>query len=704
VARTLKDLFARIVGSIYLILVLIISIAISCNKHEEEPIDRIQTQEEKQIDSLNNLAWKYVNSDISLFYKYGAEALRASNQNNYLFGKCESLQTLGVYHYYTGVLDSALIWYQLALEKRKELGDSSLISGTLNNIGAVYEKKGELTQSLEYYIAGEEFIPLRNLAKKARINDNIGFVYTRLGNYSEALRYNQSAADLFGKVSPKTNAHVKNQLNKANIYELMSDSDLADSLYHDAAESFLIYGDTIFYGKTINNLGNSYLKQGKIDVALEFYLEALDKFQTSGYLAEMAGTEQNLGLLYQAKGEYGKAKTFFDNSILKWRNLNNSSKLAELLVSIGDLYLLQDDLSKAEKAFLKAESLSPLKLELKSKLYNSLFMTYAKRGMFYKSVPYQVKYKSITDSINLERIKWRNLEADFTRNKNRILLLEEEKNTALERSKKDKILRNFLMSIILFISLLTSLLYLNWNGKRKRIIAEKKAQEKQQEVEHLLKDQELASIRQVLEMQDKERKRIAQDLHDRLGSMLSMVKLHFQNTNKGIEELKKLNQEEYKKANKLLDQACDEVRKIAHNLMSGVLKNFGLIAAIEELKSTLENTGQYKVELLTHQFEERLSVDYESIIYRILQELISNIIRHANATEISFQFLMKKNLLQITVEDNGIGYNVEEVDSKGMGLKSIQSRLVSLNGTIDIDSYKNRGTSVIIEIPLNSKS
>jgi len=122
-----------------------------------------------------------------------------------------------------------------------------------------------------------------------------------------------------------------------------------------AAESFLIYGDTIFYGKTINNLGNSYLKQGKIDVALEFYLEALDKFQTSGYLAEMAGTEQNLGLLYQAKGEYGKAKTFFDNSILKWRNLNNSSKLAELLVSIGDLYLLQDDLSKAEKAFLKAE-------------------------------------------------------------------------------------------------------------------------------------------------------------------------------------------------------------------------------------------------------------------------------------------------------------------------------------------------------------
>lgn len=697
----MRDLFVKIVGNSYLILLLIIGITVSCSKNKERAIDVVKNQEEKQIDSLSDLAWKYVDSDISLFYKYGSKALQASNENNYLFGKCESLQILGAYNYYTGVLDSALIWYQFALDKRREFGDSSLISGTLNNIGLVYEKKGELTQSLEYYIDGEKLIPLKNLAKKARIKDNIGFVYTRLGNYYEALKYNQSAADLFDEVSPKTSAHAKNKLNRANIYELMSNYDLADSLYRDAAKDFLIYGDTIFYGKTLNNLGNVYLKQGKVDEALKFYLEALRIFQELSYLSEKAGIEQNLGLLYQTKGEYEKAKNYFNNSISKWRNLNNSSKLAELLIYVGDLNLLQDKYTLAEKAFLDAQSFSPPTLELRSKLYNGLFLAYTKRQMFDKAIPYQLKYKGLVDSIRLERAKWRNLEAEFTRNENRILLLEKETETNFEKSKNDRMVRNFLIVLVLGIILFGVLLYQNWKGKKNKLLAEKKALEKQQQVERLLKDQELNSIRQLLELQDKERKRIAQDLHDRLGSMLSMVKLHFQKTNKDIEVLQKQNQEEYAKANKLLDEACDEVRKIAHNLVSGVLKNFGLVPAMEELKSTLENTKQFNVELLTHEFKKRLPRNYEIAIYRVIQELVANIIRHANASEISFQLFMKKDRLQIIVEDNGVGFDVKEVESKGIGLKNIKSRLSSLDGTIEVDSHKGRGTSVIIEIPLN---
>ena len=230
----------------------------------------------------------------------------------------------------------------------------------------------------------------------------------------------------------------------------------------------------------------------------------------------------------------------------------------------------------------------------------------------------------------------------------------------------------------------------------------KKALEKQGVIEKLLKDQELKSIRNILDIQDKERKRIAQDLHDRLGSMLSMVKLHFQKTSINIEKLKLNNQEEYNKANKLLDEACNEVRKIAHNLNSGILKNFGLVASIEELKATLINTGEYEVELVTHQFDERLSFDYEVAIDRIIREIVSNILKHAEATEISFQLLRKKDVLHISVEDNGKGFDPKKISSStGMGLKNIRSRLLPYKGDLTIDSVIGRGTSVFIELPLN---
>ncbi|MCC6725788.1 MAG: tetratricopeptide repeat protein [Saprospiraceae bacterium] len=698
-----KGLSPRKNGSFFLVFTSLLIVMASCGKSKTKTPPRLLVEKNGSIDSLNNIAWEYANKNDSLFYDYGRKALQASDEKDYLFGKCEALQIIGTYHYYTGALDSALIWYQLALEARREYGDSSLISGTLNNIGAVYEKRGELTRSLDFYFSAQGFIPTENQDKKARINDNIGVIYTTLGNYSEALKYNEKAKDLFAGISPKTVAHVKNQLNRANILELMANYDQALSLYRATAKAFLVYGDTLSFAKTKNNIGNIYLKKGDADSALVFYLEALAKYRSLGYLAESAGTEQNIGLLYQAKGNYKNAAVSFNSSIRKWKELENHQKNSGLLANLGDLHLLQDDFLGAEKLFLEALSQSPLSKELRSNIYDGLFFTYVKRGMFEKAIPYQLNYRSLADSIQAEEIKWRNLEAEFTESQNRLLVLEKEKEVAEEKRRKEEIIRNSLIAGIFLIFLVAVLLYLNWRVKRKMILEEKKALERQQEVERLLKDQELSSIRQVLDMQDRERKRIAQDLHDRLGSMLSMVKLHFQKTGKNIEELKKLNEEEYSKANKLLDGACDEVRKIAHDLMSGVLKNFGLLAAMQDLKTTLENSGQYHVELLSHKFEERLPNDYETVIYRIIQELVNNIIRHAEASEISFQFFMRKDVLQITVEDNGIGFDVDKTESKGMGIKGIRSRLLPLNGTIVIDSHEGRGTSVIIDIPLNAK-
>ena len=105
--------------------------SLGCNNFPPASNQSVDTNNRKRIDSLNNLAWENVRTNISLFRKYGQEALEESISKNYLFGQCESFQILGVYHYYKGTLDSARTFYQLALTKRLEFGDSSMISGTL---------------------------------------------------------------------------------------------------------------------------------------------------------------------------------------------------------------------------------------------------------------------------------------------------------------------------------------------------------------------------------------------------------------------------------------------------------------------------------------------------------------------------------------------------------------------------------------------
>jgi len=202
--------------------------------------------------------------------------------------------------------------------------------------------------------------------------------------------------------------------------------------------------------------------------------------------------------------------------------------------------------------------------------------------------------------------------------------------------------------------------------------------------------------------QEEERKRISRDLHDRLGSMLAMVKNHFKSVEEDIDHLKTSNVNLYQKANKLLDEACHEVRKISQDIASGTLTKFGLTASMEDLRNTLEESKQIDVEFISHGFKDRLTLDYEINIYRIFQELISNVLKHSEASELSMQILKSKEIVNIIVEDNGIGFNHEsQID--GMGLKNVEARVLGLQGEMKIDSKINQGTTVTIDIPIKEK-
>ena len=201
--------------------------------------------------------------------------------------------------------------------------------------------------------------------------------------------------------------------------------------------------------------------------------------------------------------------------------------------------------------------------------------------------------------------------------------------------------------------------------------------------------------------QEKERVRIAEDLHDNLGSVLATLKLHFENLkfNKGK---KKLDQEAlFNKTENLIDEAYLKVRRIAHAKNAGVIASQGLLTSIQMMAEKISSADKISIEVVHFGLDKRLENSLEIGVFRMIQELITNTMKHANATNATINLSLFDNTLTVIVEDNGRGFDIEKTNlTKSMGLNSIQTRISHLQGTFDVDSTLTKGTSIILNIPI----
>jgi len=182
--------------------------------------------------------------------------------------------------------------------------------------------------------------------------------------------------------------------------------------------------------------------------------------------------------------------------------------------------------------------------------------------------------------------------------------------------------------------------------------------------------------------------------------MLSTVKHHFSAMETKITELQDQNKIQYNTAIGLLDDAVREVRHISHDMLSGTLVKFGLSAALQDLKNTIEVPGKLTVELNTFGLDQRLDNEVEIAVYRIIQELVGNALKHAKASELVIQLTLSSNNLNVMVEDNGIGFKPEALLGDGIGMKNVSERINRLNGTYHLDSELGRGTTFVFDIPI----
>ena len=214
-------------------------------------------------------------------------------------------------------------------------------------------------------------------------------------------------------------------------------------------------------------------------------------------------------------------------------------------------------------------------------------------------------------------------------------------------------------------------------------------------------EQQIISMRSMLEGQEKERARIARDLHDGLGNLLSTLKANVGSLKINFDSNKTA--QIYTKASEMIDEACTEVRKIAHEMMPQALEKLGLKKALADLVLKMDSTHDFEASLQVYGKEQILDDSTNVMLYRIVQELLNNIVKYAEAKEVIVQITYSEDWLNLTVEDDGKGFEPDKIaPNKGMGLKSIAFRTQYIGGEYEIDSRPNMGTLVSINVPLKS--
>ncbi|APY09146.1 hypothetical protein BWZ20_12905 [Winogradskyella sp. J14-2] len=440
---------------------------------------------------------------------------------------------------------------------------------------------------------------------------------------------------------------------KGNYY-MLRDNDLkALAYYQQTLKNNFSPRDSTLFINILSNIGVLYNEVlNNPDSALFYYQKKIDiiennkKFQ---YPDNYYSTYLNLGSVYHNKKNFQAAL----------------------------LYLHKADSIKFKENVLSGRSI----------LKESLADTYYKLGDYKNAYHAQKEYFNLTDSINRralaegiakyenQELKIKNLESEAKRIQNRNLLFGS-------------------LGVLLFSGI--TFLLVQKNTKRKQILAEQAKEIESQKLATVLKEQELTAVDAMIEGQEKERQRIANDLHDDLGGLMATVKLHFNALkDKDSPEL-------FEKTNTLIEEAYQKVRSVAHAKNSGVIAKQGLLKAVENMAEKISASNKIQIDVIDYGLDNRLENSLELTLFRIIQELITNVIKHAEASEATIHLTNHDDAINIMVEDNGKGFNPNQVTktNKGMGINSIDKRVEHLDGKMTIESEKDKGTTIIIDIPL----
>ncbi len=441
------------------------------------------------------------------------------------------------------------------------------------------------------------------------------------------------------------------------------------------------------------NIGLTYENIRKGDSAIHYYTHALKLYKQQKHTRRMQDVYRTIGETYQREGEMTKAKAYYDSAT--FIDEEKASRDAGLQVRYGNVYEALGHYETAIAYFEKALRLMEMQGTFLGKpiAFYSLAYCYRKIGDNDLAYVYQKAYSDLKDStldaekirtINQLEVKYRTAEQEKKITGNQLLITRQEK-ALLQKN-------IWIWGISIGSLLLAALLIVLYRNNRHK--------QKLQEVAiaHMKQQQQMDQLRMLMEGEENERNRMAQELHDGIGSLIAAARMHL-DIFKGKEE-PPVYASSYKNGLKLLDEAYRDLRYTAHNLLSAQLLEKGLAAGIQTYCQKITKPEVFKVHFQTVGNIPDLDPQKALSLYRVIQELVQNAAKHGAATEVIVEIGADDYHLTINVEDNGVGWKLTETEDTGMGVKNLRQRIKILNGSMEIDSRPDIGTTIYIVFDL----
>lgn len=602
--------------------------------------------------------------------------------------------------------DSAIVYYNKAYALAKKINYTKGIFKYYACYGNILSMRGNYEQALDISI---KQVALAENSKDNRLigaaYNNIAGSYTDLGNIDKALEYYLKAISIYEQRN--------DQKHLAAVYGNLLG--IFSSVGHSPAKA-LEYGlKAIEISRANNDMGvlreallnvtYVYMKTNKLKEAIGTITEAIAISRKLGdkvFLGDELGTYSKI---LATQGKYNLLKANADELQTIATQTGNKTGLANAPYFLALYYFGQKDNKQAEALVNKSLALAKAgdMVELKISLYSLLSDIALANGNMALYNNYRLQSDTLNERFHSD-ITIKNLqefEAKYNLSKK-----EAQIGTLNSQQQIQKLtLQRRMFYIIGLFTLLIILLIIGWlinnNSERKHKLLLSEKELREQQIQTLQKEKELLSTQSLLQGQERERSRLAKDLHDGLGGILTGTKYSLSNMKQNM-VITAENAAAFEKTMNMLDQSITELRRVAHNMMPESLLKLSLNDALDEYCAQITNSGALSVTFQSFDLEDMVTTGTVNIaVYRVVQELINNVVKHADAKSAIVQVTFKDEVLGITVEDDGKGIDMQGLAmAEGMGYRNIKSRIDFLKGNIDIQSGKGKGTSVLIKIPV----
>jgi signal transduction histidine kinase len=527
---------------------------------------------------------------------------------------------------------------------------------------------------------------LNNDSLKAYCLTAIGSYHYNKANYDLGLEKVLAALKLFEKIHDAPGI-LKAKILMSQIYQMKDDIRKAEEILQETLTLFPKITDDKIKINALHTLANVYGMEGKYAAALALDSAGLKLCESEYANFQKTQFYDNMANCYMYSNRYAEAKKYFLICIAIDSSFDNKKQMSDTYLNLGNLMLMQKKYPEAKEYLDRSIDLAGTTGYKQAEYGSYLLLSdwYKANGAYEQAFETLQKATAVKDKIINETTEGKIAELET-------VYQTEKKEQQLKLQKAEISRKNFLLWGFAIGGAL--LIFTAFSFYRKRQL-----QHKMDLQAAVMKQQDLAT-KGIITAEENERKRIAADLHDGVGQMMSAAKMNlsaFENEIPFSNENQKL---AFEKVIDLVDESCKEIRSVSHQMMPNALLKSGLASAVKEFLDKLDNRV-LKVNLYTEGLNERLDSNIETILYRVIQECVNNVIKHSGASALDISLIKDKDGIAATIEDNGKGFDTK--DSKkfeGIGLKNIASRIGYLKGTVDFDSSPGQGTLVAIHVPV----